>query len=92
MALQQDIERLAIDRVHPDPRSLPGNDLVERAAIEIAPFGRQTRPIHRDALGAVERLTHAHDRPVEIDAGSLHVEGQRLHAFKSLRSHGTPPA
>ena len=77
MALQQGVERLAIDAVHAKPRPAARDDVVEHRAIESAPFGGNRTPVDGEALGLVDRLAHALHGPAEISARSLYVEGQR---------------
>ena len=77
MLLQQDVQRLAIDAIHPQPRTLSRDDLVEHHTIETPPVGGQDAPVDGKALGAVHRLAHAQKRPAEIGAGALDVEGER---------------
>ena len=75
--LQQLIQRLAIDAIHPEPRPLPGDDLVQYGAIELAPIGRQEAPVDLESLGPVDGGPHAQQRPAEIGTGALDVEGER---------------
>jgi hypothetical protein len=57
---------------------LARDDLVERHAIKVAPFGGQNRPVDIQALGSVDVFAHAQDRLIEINACALHVESNRL--------------
>jgi hypothetical protein len=75
--LKQRVQGFAVDAVHPEPRSLTRDDLVEHRPVKAAPVGGQRAPVDLQALGPVHGLAHAQQRLAKIDASALNVEGER---------------
>src|SRR5437868_9356565 len=80
---QQAIQRLAVDGIDAEPWLAARDHSIEPGAIEVTPFGGESRPIDRKTLGPVDGSPCAQDRLIEIDAGTLQVEGESLDALKS---------